>query len=206
MKSQYVQNLPLTLRARSAPFYTGGAALIGLILLLTLAFYGGPAALARWGFWVLWGAYSIWYLLGRPALVIDRQELKVLNPGVSHRVNYRALVDVSTRFHLTLVTARRSYQAFALPASGMLASRSAHRAQLQSLPAISYGPGRSLRTSDLPNSAAGSAALLLRGYWQEQVEAGVLDSQEALEVSEPDWKGLGLFLGLGLLSLLSLFL
>lgn len=204
MKSQYLQNPPVVVRAKTSSWYTGFAALVGLVVLVSLTVDGGFPALVRGGGAVLFLTYSVWYLLGRPALVVDRDVLTVINPFVTYRVNYAALIDVSTRFHLTLVTASGRYQAFAVPSSGMVAGLSAHRQDLRNLPPITYGAEQSVRTSDLPNSLAGSAAALVRGYWQEQVEDGALDALAPSESRSFDGRGALVFALLLVLALVGL--
>ena len=126
-------------------------------------------------------------------LVTDAPIVTIYNPFVTHRVNYAALIDISTKYHLTLVTPTKRFQAFGLPSSGMVASLYAHRQDLERLPAITYGAGRSVRASDLPNSAAGAVALVLRGYWQELVEDEALGAVEPLQQSRLDARGLVVF-------------
>lgn len=206
MKSQYLQNPPVTFRTKTAPLYTWCAVLVALSVLVALAYSGGPLALLKQGWGVLLIAYAVWYLLGRSGVIVDEHDITVLNPFVTHTVNYAALIDISTRYHLTLVTASKSYQAFGIPAGGMVASLTAHRQELRNLPAITYGSGRSLRTSDLPNSAAGALALTIRGYWQEQVEDGSLDKVQPAQSSTLDTRGAVIFGALLVATLIGLAL
>lgn len=206
MKSQYLQNPPVTFRTKTAPLYTWCIGLIALSILAALTYSGGPLTLLKQGWGVLWVAYTIWYVLGRSCVVVDEHDVTVRNPFITHTVNYAALIDISTRYHLTLVTASKSYQAFGIPSGGMVASLTAHRQELRNLPAITYGLGRSLRTSDLPNSAAGALALTIRGYWQEQVEDGVLDKIQPAQSSTFDTRGAAIFGALLIATLIGLVL
>lgn len=193
MKSQYLQNPPVTFRVKTAPFYTWCAVLVAASVLVALAISGGLLALLTGGWGVLWMAYTVWYVLGRSRLVVGADELTIYNPFVTHTVNYAALIDVSTRYHLTLVTPSKRFQAFGLPSSGMVASLSAHRQDLERLPAITYGAERSIRASDLPNSAAGAVALVVRGYWQELVEGAALEGVSPRQESRVDAVGAAIF-------------
>ncbi|WP_421083887.1 PH domain-containing protein [Rothia nasimurium] len=159
------------------------------MVLVTLAVSGGVGALVTRGWGVVFLGYAVWYVLGRPHVVVDRHDVRVVNPFVTHTVNYAALIDISTRYHLTLVTPTRGYQAFGIPAGGMVASLNAHKQDLKNLPSITFGEGGSMRTSDLPNSSAGAAALVLRGYWQELVEDGALDQVQPVQISRVDVRG-----------------
>lgn len=193
MKSQYLQNPPVRFRTKTAAFYTWCAVLVALSMLIALAYSGGPLALLKQGWGALFIAYAVWYILGRSDVTVDEHDITVRNPFMTHTVNYAALIDISTRYHLSLVTASKSYQAFGVPASGMLASLTVHRQELRNLPAITYGLGHSMRTSDLPNSAAGALALMIRGYWQEQVEDGALDKIQPVQASAVDIRGAVIF-------------
>ncbi|WP_022881334.1 PH domain-containing protein [Gryllotalpicola ginsengisoli] len=47
---------------------------------------------------------------------------------------------------------------------------------LRGLPESTFGPGGSIRPSDIPTSDSGLAALYVRRYWEELRDAGYLDS------------------------------
>ncbi|MDO4898705.1 MAG: PH domain-containing protein [Rothia sp. (in: high G+C Gram-positive bacteria)] len=204
MKSQYVQNPPVTFRAKTAPWYTGCALLLAASVLIALTVSGGVSALATRGWALAFFAYAVWYVLGRSRLVVGEKELTVINPFVTHTVNYAALIDISTRYHLTLVTPEKKYQAFGIPASGMVAGLRARPEDLDRLPAITHGGAEGVRTSDLPNSLAGSVALVVRGYWQEQVEDDALTGITPAQSSKLDGAGLAIFAALLLAAIIGL--
>lgn len=206
MKSQYLQNPPAVFRAKSAPWYTGFAVLVAVSVLVALAFSGGLSAVVTRGWSLVFLAYAIWYTLGRSRLVVGEGEITVVNPFVTHTVNYAALINVSTRYNLTLVTPQKRYQAFGIPAGGMVASMRARPAHLERLPSITYGAGGGVRTSDLPNSLAGSVALMIRGYWQELVEADALAGVPAVCRSKADLLGGALFAVLLVLAVIGLMI
>lgn len=206
MKSQYLQNPPVVFRAKSGPWYTGFAVLVAVSVLVALAFSSGLSAVVTRGWSLIFLAYAIWYTLGRSHLVVGEEDITVVNPFWTHTVNYAALIDVSTRYNLTLVTAQKRYQAFGIPAGGMVASRRARPADLERLPSITYGEGGAMRTSDLPNSLAGSVALMIRGYWQEQVEANALAGVPAVCRSKADLAGSVLFAVLLVLAVIGLMM
>ncbi|WHS50237.1 hypothetical protein QM007_10025 [Rothia sp. SD9660Na] len=183
----------MTFHVKTAPFYTWCAVLVAASVLVALAVSGGLSDLLTGGWGILWMAYTVWYVLGRSRLVVGADELTIYNPFVTHTVNYAALIDVSTKYHLTLVTPTKRFQAFGLPSSGMVASLSTHRQDLERLPAITYGAERSIRASDLPNSAAGAVALVVRGYWQELVEDAALEGVSPRQESRVDAVGAAIF-------------
>lgn len=206
MKSQYLQNPPVTYRAKSATWYTGFAVFLAVTVLVALTVSGGADALVSRGWSLVFLAYAVWYTLGRSKVVVGEHEITVVNPFITHTVNYAALIDVSTRYNLTLVTPKKRYQAFGIPAGGMVASMRARPADLERLPTITYGAGGGVRTSDLPNSLAGAVALVIRGYWQELVEADALSRVPAAYSSRVDRVGLAIFAVLLVAAIIGLIL
>ncbi|MBM7052160.1 MULTISPECIES: hypothetical protein [unclassified Rothia (in: high G+C Gram-positive bacteria)] len=206
MKSQYLIDPPVRFRARTGYVYTAFAVIVALILCATTVMEYGVAALLTgcWPWFFL--AYGVWYLLGSPVLEIDREEIRVKNPFKYHRVGYPNLVDISTKFHFTAVTSQRRYQSFAVPSNGMAAAMNRKTVDTKNVPSISYGAEGGLRTSDLPHSLAGGAALVARGYWQEIVEAEHLESFPNIEETTFDVKGGVIFALLALAAALSVLL
>ncbi|GAA1748850.1 hypothetical protein HF984_02665 [Rothia terrae] len=206
MKSQYLQNPPVRFRPKTAVFYTVVAVVIAVVLVAaTLYVYGVYGMVAKcWPWFFL--AYGVWYLLGYPSFEVDRDELCIKNPFVSHRVGYPNLIDISTKFNLTLVTARKKYQAFAVPSTGMRAGLHTREEEITNLPSITYGGHGSVRTSDLPTGFSGSAAMVARGYWQEIVEDEALSTFPGIEESTFDVKGGVIFALLAFAAAVSVFL
>ena len=88
-------------------------------------------------------------------------------------------MHVDTRYALTLVTAQKSYAAWAAPAPGIWGGRNARPEDLRGLPDTSYGPGKSVRPGDLKTTDSGQAARLVRTRWRDLVESGALAAGEA---------------------------
>ncbi len=115
-----------------------------------------------------------WEWFWRPQLVVTESAVTVVNPWRTHEVPWAALVDVETRFHLTLVTAQGRYAAHAAPSPGGLAAlRTRERGDPEATRAARAAGGR-LRPGDLPDTPSGAAARVVRGHWQDLVEAGGL--------------------------------
>lgn len=206
MKSQYLQNPPQVFRTKTSYFYLAVALLIAGAGCVSFVMKEGPLALVThcWPLYFL--AYTVWYLLMKPHLVVDEQKLTVVNPLRIHTVGFAALIDVSTKFNLTLITPSKKYQAFAIPATGMAASLNRTPGDASKLPSTTGAGAGSIKASDLPGSFAGGVAVTVRGYWQELVEAEALSTVSAEEKSELDFLGLALFLLLFLASALTFFL
>lgn len=199
-------NPPARFRAKTGYVYTLLALVVALILCLATVLEYGPLALVTrcWPWFFL--AYGTWYFLGYPSLEIDNEEIRMRNPFKTYRIGYPNLIDISTKFHFTAVTANKRYQAFAVPSSGMVASMNRKTIASQNLPSISYAPEGGLRTSDLPHSLAGGAALVARGYWQEIVEADQLSHFPNREESQFEVKGAVLFALLAFAAAMSVLL
>ncbi|WP_445153798.1 PH domain-containing protein [Arthrobacter sp. Hor0625] len=117
-----------------------------------------------------------WQFFWMPAVAVHDGGVTLENPFRSVLVPWAALVHVDTRYALTLVTAERSYAAWAAPAPGIWGGRNARPEDLHGLPDTSYGPGRSVRPGDLKTTDSGQAAQLVRTRWRDLVESGSLDT------------------------------
>ena len=124
-------------------------------------------------------AFLGWQLFWMPAVVVHDGGVTLENPFRSVLVPWAALVHVDTRFALTLVTADKSYVAWAAPAPGIWGGRNAQPEDLRGLPATTYGPGQSVRPGDLKTTDSGQAARLVRARWQDLVESGALAAGDA---------------------------
>ncbi|WP_309105897.1 PH domain-containing protein [Arthrobacter sp.] len=139
---------------------------------------GGTAALA--GILpLLFVAYLGWLLFWRPAVIVSDTGVTLENPFRVVEVPWEALVDVDTRYSLTLITPRGKYSAWAAPAPGIWGARNAHPGHLRGLPESSYGPGNSVRPGDLKSTDSGAAAQIVRGRWQQLLESGSVESGRA---------------------------
>jgi hypothetical protein len=105
--------------------------------------------------------------------------ITLVNPFRSILVPWAALVNVDTRYALTLITPGRSYASWAAPAPGIWGGRNARPEDLQGLPGSSYGPGSSVRPGDLKTTDSGEAARIVRTRWQELIDSGRLEQGRA---------------------------
>lgn len=142
-------------------------------------------------------AYSGYWLFGFPEVVVDQNEVTLVNPAVTVRVPWVALIAVETKFALTLVTVKRKYTAWAAPAPGVISTNRGKREDTLGLPASSYGALGSLRPGDLKRSDSGAAAFLVRTRWAQLVEAGKIDVDQT-ETARAEVRVNWLQLGIGL--------
>jgi hypothetical protein len=124
-------------------------------------------------------AFRAWAGLGRPAVRVGDDAVTIVNTFSTIVVPWAALIQVETRYALTLVTPHGRYAATAAPAPGRLATalsrRDLRRAESQ------VAADGSIRPGDLPNTDSGAAAILVRRRWEElvageRIELGVADA------------------------------
>ncbi|MFW0155554.1 hypothetical protein ACN08X_05870 [Rothia sp. P6271] len=205
MASQYLHQPPVVIRSKMSYVYLAIAIFGALSILAAWTMTGRTDLLVRSILPLFFAVYATWYVMYYPKVVIDVEDVVVVNPFVTHRVNYSCLIDVSTRYALTLVTAEKSYSSFAVSGSGMAHSFKAHRSESQGLPAITPQQDGAIRPSDLPSTLSGATARMIRGYWQELVEDGALEQVEPVASSVRDTRGIIIICILGGLTLIQLF-
>lgn len=164
---------PRVYRAASAPWLTGFLVVLGFVVLVAgwggsattnRAVAAGAAALAALGYALYW----------RPRLEVAAPGVRIVNPLRTVEVPWGRIVDVSTRFSVTLRTAERSYSSFALPAAG---AGAALRSGIEGVSRVHpvARPGGVVRTGDLAGTASGIAANDIRTVWQRKIDMGELD-------------------------------
>ena len=109
-----------------------------------------------------------------PRVVVGEDAIRVENSWREHVVPWGALLDVETRFSLTLVTAQGRIHAQAAPAPAGLISRRSRPDEAAAGPPTSPPRSGPVGPGDLPNSLSGALAAVIRGHWQDLVEAGTL--------------------------------
>ena len=103
----------------------------------------------------------------RPRLVVGETGVVVINPLVTHAVDWGAIDSIDTKWGLTLVTARKRISVWAAPAPGRHAALRAVREQGRHLPESTYVAG-TIRPGDLVTSESGSAAAIVRARWEHR--------------------------------------
>lgn len=113
-----------------------------------------------------------------PTITVAEEAITVENPWRRHVVPWGALIDVNTRFQLTLVTPQGEVHALAAPSpGGFSAMRARPDADARTARIRRQGVG-GVRAGDLPMQSSGQIAVVIRGHWQDRVEAGDLDHSE----------------------------
>ncbi|MCA1782666.1 MAG: PH domain-containing protein [Dermatophilaceae bacterium] len=129
-----------------------------------------------------------------PRVVVDEEAVRVENSWRSHVVPWGAIIEVETRFNLTLVTPQGAVHAQAAPSPGGLSAMRSRPDPDRATTRVQAQRGGAVRPGDLPSSLSGSLALVIRGHWQDLVEAGSLDTAARLTTT-PRLTHLALTLG-----------
>lgn len=145
-------------------------AAIAILLVATAASNGAgsawmyPAA----GLALLWAWTALW----RPGIRIDDDGVDIVNVTHTAHVPWEALIGVTTKYALTLVTPRGRVAAWSAPAPGALrAAVAGRRPDNRELRATGGAP----RPGDLAGTESGDAALLIREEWERRSEAGLIE-------------------------------
>lgn len=122
-------------------------------------------------------AFLAWAGLWRPYVRVTETQVTLGNVLSTTEVPWAALIQVETRYALTLVTPQGRYSATAAPAPGRLTVALSRRDMSGIASSASDG---SVRPGDLPNTDSGVAAHLVRSRWDQlvadgRIELGVAD-------------------------------
>lgn len=155
-------------------------------------------------------AFLAWAGLWRPYVRVDETQVTLGNVLSTIAIPWAALIQVETRYALTLTTPSGRYVATAAPAPGRIAtafgSKSASRGDVSGLGSSVVTDGR-IRPGDLPNTDSGAAAYLVRSRWEqlvaeERIELGVAETTPV----QRHWHWLTIAISLVLLAVTFAFL
>lgn len=128
-----------------------------------------------------------WAALWRPSVRVDDDAVELQNVTHTARIPWDAVIEVDTKFALTVRTPRAVYSAWAAPAPGRFSSRAALRRNRRKASADDGDPLRPTplgeRTSDLPSTDSGDAAQIVRDRWQSLLDADSIRIGEADRVA-----------------------
>jgi hypothetical protein len=148
--------------------------LMAIAAVISLVVAGDSATLLRGVAGPLLAGYAAWMILWQPAVHISDGGVRLENVFRSVHVSWPAIQRVDTKWSLTLYTAFGSFAAWAAPAPGRHSQLSVDPANTRHLPDASY-VGGALRPGDVPGTASGDAATIIRQRLQSLQEAGFLD-------------------------------
>jgi len=177
---------------------TAGAAIV-------ITWRDGVDELWRVGPWLALIAGTCWATFWRPRVEVSDGGVRLVNVLRTVDVPWPAIQLIDTKWALTLVTAYGTFTAWAAPAPGARAAVRAGRREAAHLPRSTYA-GEGIRPGDLPSSASGEAAALIRRHWEGLRDAGHLaDPRLEHERVPARWHASTIALGLvlGLLGIIS---
>lgn len=118
-----------------------------------------------------------------PEIVATEQEITVTNPWRRHVVPWGALIDVDTRFSLTLVTPQAQVHALGAPSPGGFAAMRSKADRDSATRRVERQRGGQVRPGDLPATQSGVMAAVIRGHLRELAETGSLQTGEQVQTT-----------------------
>jgi hypothetical protein len=135
----------------------------------------GSAATLRAVPFGLAAALAGWLVFYRPHVRVDAAGVRVVNPLRSYDVPWEALIEITTRYTCTLVTPTGRVEMFAAPGPSRQTAVAATVVDLRHHGRAAVEGRRSISIGELPRSASGTVAAVVRRRWQERVEAGLVE-------------------------------
>lgn len=127
-------------------------------------------------------AFFAWVGLWRPSVEVSDEAVQLVNVLSTVTIPWPAIIQVDTKFALTIVTPQGKFAATAAPAPSrlttVLSRRDVGRAKAQ------LGTDGRIKPGDLPNTDSGAAAILIRERWEQlkredRIEIGIADETKA---------------------------
>jgi hypothetical protein len=131
-----------------------------------------PGRLVTWAPLAALICLTIWAVFWAPKVVVGPERLEVRNVAATYEVPWAAISHIDTKWALTLYTTGGRITAFAAPApSGLRAEHASGSAGLRHLPESTFDAGRSARPGDVPGTASGDLAWVIRERWEKVRDA-----------------------------------
>lgn len=112
-----------------------------------------------------------WAVLWRPFVRVDADGVTVRNVLSTRRVPFDALVDVSTRWSVTLHTPRGAVPVFVAPQPSRISAWGAERRiRREGSPEERARLERSVHVGEVPGTESGDVAALVRDRWQRALD------------------------------------
>lgn len=150
------------------------AVVCALAVVVTL-FQDGFAAAGAFAPWMLLVAWVVWALFWAPEVRVDAAGVHLVNVTRTLHLPWPSIRTVDTKWAFAVVTGWGTYTAWAAPAGSRRSGRQLSPQDVTELPESTFGPGRSIRPGDSPNSPSGQVALFVRRRLEELHRAGHLD-------------------------------
>lgn len=118
-----------------------------------------------------------------PEVVASEESIRVTNPWRRHVVPWGAVIDVDTRFSLTLVTPQTRVHALGAPSPGGFSAMRSKADRDSATRRIQRQRAGLVRPGDLPATQSGALAAVIRGHLSDLVEAGRLQTGERVQTT-----------------------
>jgi hypothetical protein len=148
-----------------------------------LVFYGHPLTIVHGVAPIALIGYGAWVLFWVPLLVVGPAQVVIVNPARTWEISWPAILDIQTKWGLTLVTPRGRVNAWASPAQNRYSSLSRFNRDALGRPGMDreriMDTERAQRAADRPpSSIAGLAPLMITKQWEEYRDRGLLGTVE----------------------------
>ncbi|MCY7405302.1 MAG: PH domain-containing protein [Cryobacterium sp.] len=117
-------------------------------------------------------ALFVWEVLWAPLVRVSDDAVTLANPLRTVVIPWAALINVDTKFALTLFTPGRKFAAFAAPAPGRNLIHASNNQIADPVPFMTGQP----RPGDLLSSESGEAAHLVRSRWDRLLAANLIEA------------------------------
>jgi hypothetical protein len=124
-------------------------------------------------------ALLAWTALWRPYVQVDAAGVRIRNVLRTVTVPWAALIQVDTRYALTLYTPGHAYAAWAAPAPGRTGTTLARRAERHGRVDAAPSVDGKVRPGDLLASESGQAAQIVRDRWRALLDSGMIEPGSA---------------------------
>ncbi|KRB39119.1 PH domain-containing protein [Microbacterium sp. Root180] len=160
---------PVTFRPRGGQIVAWTAIALCALGLVFVALTDGVPSLIVWAWPIVLVAWLAWAVYIRPHVLVNEGFVEIVNVFRTHRVPWGDVVDVDSRYALTVHTAGgRSIRAWAAPAPGIRQAMSTRREEVATTP----GEGDYRRPGDAEGTPSGDAAALVRRALEQYRRAG----------------------------------
>ena len=124
-------------------------------------------------------ALLAWAALWRPRLVVSDEELELVNVTRTVRIPWAALINVDTKYALTLYTPGHRFPVWAAPAPGTASTLRATRRETTGRIGRPSVENSVRRPGDLLSTESGAAAEVVRRRWTTLQNAGAIEAGQA---------------------------
>lgn len=121
-------------------------------------------------------AVLAWVTLWRPLFVVAADGLTVVNVLSTIRIPWEALINVDTKYALTLYTPGHKYSVWSLPAPGTSKTLRATRSETRGRIGRPSVEDSVRRPGDLLSTPSGAAAEVVRRHWTRLRDSGALEA------------------------------